>query len=116
MNFLQANLAGGTATLAAGGRLPASGLADTTGLFVGLRPEHFVVGGGPDLSFPFHVDVVEYLGGTRYLHGTTASNETLVIEARDALQTKPGDDIRIGASASRALLFATSGARLRVAA
>ena len=113
MNFMKAALSGGAAALAAGARLPAPGLADAADVLVGLRPEHFVVGAPAEPAFDFKVDVVEYLGGTRYLHGAATSGETLVVEARDALQVRPGDIVRIGAPAGRALLFAASGARLR---
>jgi lactose/L-arabinose transport system ATP-binding protein len=116
MNFLQAKLTGGTAKLAAGGALSAPGIADTANLLVGLRPEHFVVDEPADLIFDFHVDVVENLGGTRYLYGTASSGEPLIVEARDGLTIKSGADIRIGATKSRALLFEASGARLRAAA
>ncbi len=113
MNFLKATLAGGTATLAAGSALPVPGLADTTDLLVGLRPEHFVVEEPADLVFDFHVDVVENLGGTRYLYGTTTSGESLIVEARDGVHIRPGAAVRIGAPKARALLFESSGTRLR---
>ena len=116
MNFLTARLAGGTATLTAGGSLPAPGVAETAEMLVGLRPEHFIVEGPADISFGFHVDVVENLGGTRYLYGTATSGEPLIVEAREALHLKPGADIRIGAPAGRALLFTPAGARLRLVA
>ena len=116
MNFLKARLAGGTATLTAGGSLPTPGVADTADMLVGVRPEHFIVEGPADISFGFHVDVVENLGGTRYLYGTATSGEPLIVEAREALHLKPGADIRIGAPAGRALLFTPAGARLRLVA
>jgi lactose/L-arabinose transport system ATP-binding protein len=116
MNFLKARLAGGTANLAAGGSLATPGVADAAEMLVGLRPEHFIVEGPADIGFAFHIDVVENLGGTRYLYGTTTSGESLIVEAREALYLKPGADIRIGAPAGRALLFTESGARLRMAA
>ena len=116
MNFLKATFTGGEATLAAGGSLAVPGVADTAEAMVGLRPEHLVVESPADLTFDFHVDVVEYLGGMRYLYGTTASGESLIVEARDALHIKPGSNVHIGAPASRALLFEASGARLRMAA
>jgi lactose/L-arabinose transport system ATP-binding protein len=116
MNFLKAKLAGSTARLAAGGTLEAPGLAIGAEVLVGLRPEHFVVDGSADLTFDFHVDVVENLGGTRYLYGATTSGETLVVEARDGASIRPGADVRIGAPKARALLFDPAGARLRPAA
>ena len=115
MNFLKASVAGGRASLAAGGSLPVPGLADTADLLVGLRPEHLSIEEPADLAFDFHVDVVENLGGTRYLYGTATSGESLIVEARDALRIKSGADIRISAPRSRALLFEPSGARLRTA-
>ena len=97
MNFLKADLAGGTATLAAGGSLAVPGFADAADLLVGLRPEHFIVGEPADLMFDFKVDVVENLGGTRYFYGTTTSGESLIVEARDGVHIKPGAAIQIGA-------------------
>ena len=113
MNFLQAKLVDGTATLAAGGVVSVPGLSGTAELLIGLRPEHFVVEEPADLTFDFHVDVVENLGGTRYLYGTATSGESLIVEARGALHIKPDADIRIGAAKSRVLLFEPSGARVR---
>jgi lactose/L-arabinose transport system ATP-binding protein len=118
MNFLRAKVAApgrialdGGATLAAAGAGPAA----EAPLLVGVRPEHFVLPAGADVVLDFRVDVVENLGGTRYLYGTLPSGEALVVEGRDLPRPKSGDAIKIGFTANRALLFSTSGERLRLA-
>ena len=117
MNFLKARLAGERRRSGAGPAARSTpGVVDTADMLVGLRPEHFVVEGPADISFGFHVDVVENLGGTRYLYGTTTSGEVVDRRSARALHLKPGADIRIGAPTGRALLFAPAGARLRTAA
>ena len=116
MNFLKAKLADGKASLDAGGSVAARGLDTGGDILVGLRPEHFVTSESADLVFDFHVDVVEYLGGTRYLYGTAKSGEALIIEAREDHSIKAGANVKIGAPATRALLFDPAGARLRPAA
>ena len=59
------------------------------------------------------VDVIENLGGTRYIYGTTKSGEDLIAEARDHLHAKAGETIPVGYRADRVLAFAADGTRLR---
>jgi len=68
-----------------------------------------------DVVLDLHVDVVEYLGGTRYIYGTLSSGEALIVEARDMPRPKAGDPIKIGFNTARALLFSNGGQRLRPA-
>ncbi len=112
MNFLKANLGAGGATLASGGTLTLPGLPGSGEVLVGVRPEHFVLEGG-DAQVPVTVDVVENLGGTRYLYGSTAGGESVVVEVRDRPGIKSGDVVPVGINAARSLVFRTSGERLR---
>ena len=113
MNFLRARAGGGTIALEAGPELPMD-VAAAGEVRVGIRPEHFVV--GADVApLEVHVDVVENLGGTRYLYGTAKSGEDLVIEARDHVKAKAGDVVPVGYRADRVLAFAATGERLRAA-
>ncbi len=112
MNFLKANLGAGGATLASGGTLSLPGLPGSGEVLVGVRPEHFVLEGG-DAQVPVTVDVVENLGGTRYLYGSTAGGESVVVEVRDRPGIKSGDVVPVGINAARSLVFRTSGERLR---
>jgi lactose/L-arabinose transport system ATP-binding protein len=112
MNFLRGRAIGGTLALEAGPAIPFDTTAESE-VLVGIRPEHFVVG---DVAGPLEVriEVVENLGGTRYLYGTTThSNEDLVIEARDDHSIKVGETILVGYRPERVMAFVPEGARLR---
>jgi lactose/L-arabinose transport system ATP-binding protein len=115
MNFLRARPNGsGTVILEGGATLLASN-ANADAILVGVRPEHFVPPATADVVLDLHVDVVEYLGGTRYIYGTLSSGEALIVEARDMPRPKADDPIQIGFNTARALLFSTAGQRLRPA-
>jgi lactose/L-arabinose transport system ATP-binding protein len=115
MNFLRARPNGsGTVILEGGATLLASN-ANADAILVGVRPEHFVPPATADVVLDLHVDVVEYLGGTRYIYGTLSSGEALIVEARDMPRPKAGDPIQIGFNTARTLLFSTAGQRLRPA-
>ena len=116
MNFLQAtHAADGRIALQAGAEMTVSGLALPVGerLLVGIRPEHLGLPDRADASLDVAVEVVENLGGTRYVYGTLPSGEALVVEARDRPRPKPGEVIRVGFRVAQALLFAEGGARLK---
>jgi lactose/L-arabinose transport system ATP-binding protein len=112
MNFLRADLVPSGLKLAAGPSLSIAGLPASGDVLVGLRPEHFVLEGG-DASISVKVDVVENLGGTRYLYGTTASDENVVVEVRDRPGIRAGDNVSAGINAARSMVFLASGQRLR---
>jgi lactose/L-arabinose transport system ATP-binding protein len=82
-------------------------------VLVGVRPEHFVGAGQGAADVAVTVDVVENLGGTRFVYGTLSTGESVVIEARERLGLKAGDTISFGIRPERAMLFSTSGTRLR---
>ena len=116
MNFLQATSgAGNQISLRSGAifRRPDLNLADDTQVTVGIRPEHIGLPDTADVVLDFRVEVVENLGGTRYVYGALTSGEATVIEARNRPRPQPGDVISVGFNASQALLFDASGARLR---
>jgi lactose/L-arabinose transport system ATP-binding protein len=115
MNFLQA-VSGRDeqVSLGVGAMMATPGIrhvADSK-IFVGIRPEHIGRPDGADVVLDLKVDVVENLGGTRYLYGTLASGEPLVVEARDQPRPKTGETIQVGFNAARALLFSEDGQRL----
>ncbi|MGO6853108.1 sn-glycerol-3-phosphate ABC transporter ATP-binding protein UgpC (plasmid) [Rhizobium beringeri] len=82
---------------------------------LGIRPEHFVgrddAGGAIDLK----VDVVENLGGTRFIYGMANSEQPVIVEDRSETARRPGDTVTAGFPASRALLFGADGQRIREA-
>ncbi len=116
MNFLAAQSgADGQIALRSGAKLQmqAMNLPPGTPLMVGIRPEHVGLPDGADMVADFRVEVVENLGGTRYLYGSLPSGETMVIEARNRPRPKPGEVISVGFHAAQTLLFDANGARLR---
>ena len=111
MNFLRAKATEGGLALDAGPVVPLK-VAKGGEVRVGIRPEHFVIGGG-QAPIQIHVDVVENLGGTRYIYGTTAAGEDLVVEARDHISIRAGETVAIGSQPGKALAFSPAGERLR---
>jgi lactose/L-arabinose transport system ATP-binding protein len=111
MNFLRGKAASGTVVLDAGASVRGPGSGDVR---LGIRPEHLQVGSeGASLSAT--VDVVENLGGTRYLYATTRSGENLVVEAREQTGVKAGDTVALAFRQDRAMLFSPVGERLHAA-
>ena len=98
--------------LAAGPMLTVSGLPASGEVLVGVRPEHFVLE-RTDAGVPITVDVVDKLGGTRYLYGSTASGENVVVEVRDRPGIKAGDVVPVGINPARHMVFRATGERLR---
>nr|WP_295890517.1 sn-glycerol-3-phosphate ABC transporter ATP-binding protein UgpC [uncultured Devosia sp.] len=115
MNFLPGTVGLGQVTLADGTSFSVPGLAASGVVDLGIRPEHFVIGTGGEAPLELLVDVVENLGGTRYLYGSLASGAPLVVEARDHTGIRAGDRVRIGAQPGRAFVFNAAGQRLRAA-
>ncbi len=111
MNFLRGRPVGGGIALEAGPVLPMGQAPTGDDVVVGIRPEHFVFGGG-DAQISVTADVVENLGGTRYLYGTTTSGESVIVEVRDQPSIKAGDQVQVGLRADRALAFAADGQRI----
>ena len=115
MNFLPGSASEGQVILADGTSFPLPGLASTGPVDIGIRPEHFIIGDGGAAPLDLLVDVVENLGGTRYLYGSLPSGAMLVVEARDRPGIRAGDRVRIGAQPGRVFVFDAMGQRLRVA-
>jgi lactose/L-arabinose transport system ATP-binding protein len=111
MNFLRGTAEAGSVVLDAGLSVAGPGNGE---IRFGIRPEHFQIGGGgPTLSA--RADVVENLGGTRYVYATTNSGENLVIEARDHTGIRAGETLALGFRQERTMVFAPTGERLRPA-
>jgi lactose/L-arabinose transport system ATP-binding protein len=111
MNFLRGRATEGGLALDAGPVVPLK-IPQDGDVRVGIRPEHFVIGGG-QAPIQVHIDVVENLGGTRYLYGTTESAEEVVVEARDHISIRAGDVVAVGSQPDKVFAFAPAGDRLR---
>jgi lactose/L-arabinose transport system ATP-binding protein len=114
MNFLRSRSTDAGLRLDAGPLVPMQRMGADE-VRVGIRPEHFVIG-GDDAQLELKVDVVENLGGTRYLYGTTTSGEDLIVEARDHIHIKAGETMKVGYRPDRVLAFGPDGTRFRAAA
>jgi lactose/L-arabinose transport system ATP-binding protein len=110
MNFLRGRAGEDGLVLEDGAAIPVK-LAAAGEVLVGVRPEHFVLGGEPGLAV--RVDVVENLGGTRYLYGVTRSGEDVIIEARDHAGIRADETVVVSFQPDRVLAFSPAGERLR---
>jgi lactose/L-arabinose transport system ATP-binding protein len=115
MNFVTGQARAGTISLASGATLscPDNISGPVT---VGIRPEHMVPGAARSHTVPVTVDMVEYLGGTRYLYGRLPDDATIAVEARESSEIRPGEEIDVGFNDSDVMIFNTSGERIRSAA
>lgn len=113
MNFLAGRYADGRVTLPNGVSWPVAPLADAPlEILVGVRPEHFVPN-STAVSLPLVVDIVEYLGGTRYVYATFAGGRQLTIEDRGTGDMELGATRDFPLDISHALYFTPEGERLR---
>jgi len=115
MNFLEGQLAGQGVSLKVGAELEMrpEGHGWQGPLKVGVRPEHLQPGSGGVLDVTARVDVVENLGGTRYIYGTLDNGENIIAETRDPRPPHPGDRVPLTAEAQHLLAFDPDGGRLR---
>jgi len=111
MNFLRGKSEGNGLSLDAGTAVPFN-TAWNGEVRLGIRPEHFLIGGGGP-ALELKVEVVENLGGTRYVYGILPSNEEVIVEARDHLSVKAGETVTVGYRPERMLAFRPDGERLR---
>jgi hypothetical protein len=68
---------------------------------------------GLDLPLDLRVDVVEYLGGTRYVYASYESDRQVIIEDRGTGDIPPGQVRDFPVDISKALYFTPDGVRLR---
>jgi lactose/L-arabinose transport system ATP-binding protein len=113
MNFLKAAALGGGHFAVAGVEiyLPLATVVEAgTILKFGIRPEHLEATEG--IGIEITVDVVERLGSTSFLYGTTASGEPIVAEQRLG-QVRSGGSITLRLRLADARLFGGDGRRIR---
>jgi lactose/L-arabinose transport system ATP-binding protein len=115
MNFLEGTMAAdGSVRLKCGSAFQARARASAgdAPIKLGIRPEHFSADAS-DVEIEVTVDVVENLGGTRFIYGQLASGESVVIEDRSERPLRRGETLAFKASLARSLLFAADGQRIR---
>lgn len=112
MNFISGQADGGMAQLISSVAVPCPTML-TGPVSVGIRPEHMAPQGGQKHRLPMIVDMVEYLGGTRYLYGRLADDAPVAVEARDNQSVRPGDHIDVTFNDRNVMFFDASGKRVR---
>ena len=88
-----------------------AGLTPGDKVTFGLRPEHLIVGAAGGIEA--RVDVLEYLGGTRYLYCQLTDGQPLIVEYRDGPDVRSGDTITLGCPPDRRYIFNEGGSRIR---
>jgi len=112
MNFINGQANNGVITLPSGVTLPCpAGISSS--VTVGIRPEHITANGGSSHTLKVTIDMVEYLGGTRYLYGRLADDTTIAVEVRDAMDIRAGEEIDVAFNEIDAMIFDASGKRIR---
>jgi lactose/L-arabinose transport system ATP-binding protein len=113
MNFLTATALGDCRFAAAGAEidLPLTTEVEAgTKVKIGIRPEHLEATEG--IGIDVAVDVVEQLGSTSFLHGTTTTGEAIVAEQRRA-NVRPNGRVTLRFRPADARLFDGDGTRIR---
>jgi lactose/L-arabinose transport system ATP-binding protein len=113
MNFLTATAVGGGRFAAAGTEvdLPLTTAVEVgTSVKFGIRPEHLEAPEG--IALEATVDVVEQLGSTSFLYGTTANGEPIVAEQRLS-RARSGGRVTLRFRPADARLFSADGRRIR---
>ncbi len=115
MNFIAGRREGDAVDLGQGARvaLPAALKAKALGaITVGVRPEHFVAGGGDGPEFRLGVDTVEALGADSLLHCAFGAS-SLVVRVDGHVTPEPGATISVRAMPGKTYFFDTgTGKRL----
>ncbi|WP_165223098.1 ABC transporter ATP-binding protein [Affinirhizobium pseudoryzae] len=114
MNFLSGEAGQGEVHLAPGIMLPCSSTLAGP-VTIGIRPEHMAPRGGQKHRLPVTIDMIEYLGGTRYLYGRLANDTPVAVEARDQPGICAGEQIDVTFDDRSVMLFDASGKRVRSA-
>ncbi len=113
MNFFTAAALGGGRFAAAGVEmdLPLKAAVEAgTSVKFGIRPEHLEAAEG--ISLEVTIDVVEQLGSTSFLYGTTANGEPIVAEQRLG-QARSDGPVTLRFRPADARLFGADGTRIR---
>jgi len=80
---------------------------------IGLRPEQFDSAEGELGTLSVSVDVVENLGGTSIVHGRLDDGQIVLVEQRGKTRARAQDKFTAPFALAEALVFDTSGQRVR---
>lgn len=113
MNFFDATVRDGRTVLSDGTELAVGAGLDQEEVVVGVRPEHLTIGESGSGCISVTADMVEYLGGTRYVYGRLSDGTSVVIEARGDNEIAAGSVVSASANPGKLMIFDRSGLRLR---
>ncbi len=113
MNFFPATANNGVLRLEDGTVIPATIPIGAGPVTVGVRPEHVRDHGVGEVPLSVQVDMVEYLGGTRYIYGRLGTGSTVVVEARERDDVRAGETVKVSIALSDLMIFDTNGRRIR---
>jgi lactose/L-arabinose transport system ATP-binding protein len=113
MNFIDAVAESGVLRLSDGATVPAPFGGVTGEVSVGVRPEHLRPDDTGQHRLGVEVDMIEYLGGTRYVYGHLSNGHPIVIEARDREELVPGQKIVASVGSAQLMIFDRDGQRIR---
>ena len=86
-------------------------LSEGSEVTVGIRPEHFKVGGSASLALT--IEIVEHLGGESYAYARQGKGGILTIATDNGRNWAAGEVIHAGFDPTKTLLFDKAGKRLR---
>ncbi len=89
-----------------GGAQPGPGIGDT--VLLGLRPEHLMLGDGPN-RIELTADLSESLGGSTLVYAQTRAAEPVVLQAAGRQTLGKGEPFTAGFDAARAYVFNKDG-------
>lgn len=80
---------------------------------LGIRPEHCQLEGDAGTMLDMRVDVVERMGESCFLYGSSDAGEEIVVQRNSDRETQTGDVVRFVLPPEKLLLFNQDGARIR---
>jgi ABC-type sugar transport system ATPase subunit len=114
MNQFSAVLRGSDAATKFGLSVPLKTSDQSASFVIGIRPEHFTIGGSDQYAFPGRVDLVERLGEVSHLHMSFTSGETVIAEWRGRNAPSIGDKLSLHVDPSNLHIFDMVGNRIDV--
>lgn len=112
MNQFSAIVRNAAAVTSFGLSAPVKASEEGNAVTIGIRPEHFVVGGEDEHPLAARVELVERLGEISHLHMSMSSCELIIAEWRGRNAPAIGDRLSLSVEPSNLHLFDAKGVRI----
>ena len=112
MNQFSAIVRNAAAVTSFGLSAPVKASEEGNAVTIGIRPEHFVVGGEDEHPLAARVELVERLGEISHLHMSMSSGELMIAEWRGRKAPAIGDRLSLSVEPSNLHLFDAKGVRI----